>query len=715
MLVWGLAAAAPILIHLWNRRRYHEVPWAAMRYLLMAMRKHNRRIQVEQWLLLAVRTLILVLLALALANPVLSLLPSIDTRGVDSGQTHFVIVLDASYSMTQEEDGMSRWRRAQEMAIQLVRDAQQGDGFSLVLMSEPPRVLIKGVVFDADSIARELAALEPLHLGANLSASLAEIQQVVQNAQSRHRRLQETKICFFTDLGRTTWDDVVARRTRAQLGSLADRATMVLFDVADGGEENLALTSVSSSETLVTVGTPLSIQAEVQNFGRETQQNVQVQLLVDDQPVGSQQIDRIEADGRATVSFPYRFETPGEHAAEVRLGQDRLTIDNRRWISLPVREAIRVLCVRGKVGAARELALALLPQPGTAAVRPEIVSESALLEVDLHDYDAVFLCNVGRFGRDEASVLADYVRGGGGLVFFLGDQTQAENYNQMLGGAAGAQRILSARVGEVVSESQYGFALDALQYEHPLLAPFRGYERSGLLTTPIWRYFRLEPSAETSRIALAFSNGDPAIVEELIGRGRSLMVATPASSASAESRGGGEGAWNDLAAWPSFVPLVHEMMSVAVSGRSENRNVEVGDMLEGALAADMATGSVRVATPADSNLEQGDRLQLDRSADAATWRYDRTQSSGIYRVGSDAVGGDAQLFAVNVDTRESDLATFDRDLLPSQFTSMLELQPGVETRAPDQNSQVFRILLGGVLGLVLLETLLAWLFGRSEQ
>ena len=45
-----------------------------MTFLLAAMRKNARRIQLEQWILLAVRTAILLLFALALADPQLSLL-----------------------------------------------------------------------------------------------------------------------------------------------------------------------------------------------------------------------------------------------------------------------------------------------------------------------------------------------------------------------------------------------------------------------------------------------------------------------------------------------------------------------------------------------------------------------------------------------------------------------------------------------------------------
>ena len=73
MLLWGSAAAIPIVIHLLSRRRFDEVPWAAMDFLMAALRKHARRWRLEQLILLLVRASILALLSIALANPVLSL------------------------------------------------------------------------------------------------------------------------------------------------------------------------------------------------------------------------------------------------------------------------------------------------------------------------------------------------------------------------------------------------------------------------------------------------------------------------------------------------------------------------------------------------------------------------------------------------------------------------------------------------------------------
>ena len=91
ILGWLAAAAAPILIHLWSRRKHREMSWAAMEYLLAAMRRKTRRLHFEQWLLLALRTLIVVLLVMAVAEPFLQ--PSRLIHG-SAARTHRVIVID---------------------------------------------------------------------------------------------------------------------------------------------------------------------------------------------------------------------------------------------------------------------------------------------------------------------------------------------------------------------------------------------------------------------------------------------------------------------------------------------------------------------------------------------------------------------------------------------------------------------------------------------
>src|SRR5947209_16312147 len=113
------AASIPIIIHLLNRRRYRIVDWAAMRFLLAAQKQNVRRLKLEQWLLLAVRTLLMLLLVVAMASVMpwaealwQRFLPGGAVAGpAVSGRTHKVVVIDGTLSMTARGDAGSCFDR----------------------------------------------------------------------------------------------------------------------------------------------------------------------------------------------------------------------------------------------------------------------------------------------------------------------------------------------------------------------------------------------------------------------------------------------------------------------------------------------------------------------------------------------------------------------------------------------------------------------------
>src|SRR4029077_12090872 len=117
-LLYALGAAAiPIVVHLLNRRKWREVRWAAMAFLLAAIRKNRRRIRIEQWLLLAIRTLIVLLVITAMAKPFLEAFGAV----IAGRRTHRVIVLDASLSMGYTSAESSRFDQAKGLATELVK------------------------------------------------------------------------------------------------------------------------------------------------------------------------------------------------------------------------------------------------------------------------------------------------------------------------------------------------------------------------------------------------------------------------------------------------------------------------------------------------------------------------------------------------------------------------------------------------------------------
>lgn len=711
MLLWSLAALVPIVIHLWNRRKYREVSWAAMEYLLAAMRKNSRRILVEQWLLLAIRTLILLLFGVALAEPLLSLIPSLAGAFGGTGQTHLVLVVDVSYSMATKREGKSRLDLAKELAGELVQRGTQGDGFTLVTLGETPQAIIRTPAFDPKDVLEELDALRVQHGGARLSSGLAEVETIVLAAQEKQRRLTNTRVCFLSDLGRTTWEEASTDAVRTRVGRLAEKATLVLMDVGDTQIQNLAITRLDVRDSLVALGRETNIELELQNFGNQAEVAQQVELFVDGRRTHAQSVD-VRGGAKATTAFTHRFELPGEHRVEARLATDILDIDNHRYASLPVRESLNVLAVQGVAGEAKHLEIALEPTLGDRPlVRTTVVSESALVEKDLAQFDAVFLCNVARFSRDEAAVLDRYVRQGGGLVLFLGDQVQLESYNEQLGVANA--RLLPAKLDSLAPTAEYH--VNPLAYRHPIVAVFEKHERAGLLTTPIFKYVKLKPyDTATARIALAFDSGDPAIVTENIGRGRVILVATAASSQSVDRAATPPTPWTALSTWPSFPPLVQESLAYAIAPKRSQRNLQVGDDLSGVLPGATAQQAMQLVAP-DGRSE---RIPLKIVGDDATWSFGDTQLSGFYEAKRGPPCDDSQVFALNVNTRESDLERVDPDSLPNQFARDVQAaasQSAGAAQGVSHPAELFRYCLGGVLGLLLLETLLAWRFGSGAR
>ncbi len=134
MLGWLAAAAAPWLIHLLTRRKHRETPWAAMDFLIAAVKRQSRRIRLEQLLLLLLRTLVIVAVVMAVAEPYVEHAGAVFSPG---GSTHRVLVIDSSYSMAYKPGDRSRFDQAKLWAAEIVEHSTPGDGFTLRANGRP--------------------------------------------------------------------------------------------------------------------------------------------------------------------------------------------------------------------------------------------------------------------------------------------------------------------------------------------------------------------------------------------------------------------------------------------------------------------------------------------------------------------------------------------------------------------------------------------------
>jgi hypothetical protein len=717
-LIYGLAAASlPLIIHLLNRRKFREEPWAAMRFLLAAVRKNSRRIRIEQWVLLAVRTLIIILVVSAMAKPFLESLGAVPVFA--GRRTHRVLVLDGSLSMGYTEGETTRFDRAKALASQLVRAARRGDAISLVVMGDPPKVVIGDPSPNYDEVLKEIEEVVMPHGGTDLSASFNAIDRVLEVAPD----ISQKEVVVMTDLQAASWrrpegsGDEGLKRAIARIEAKHPRS--VVIDLGKTGDKNRAVTDLRLGSPVVTVGTPGLVKVVVRNFGPSRVDGVRVRLVVDGSLGPEQTVDLPVGEDQPVV-FNQTFTSPGDHLVEVQIDDDPLKLDNHRWLAVPVREQVSVLLVDGHFktepfqAETDYLAQALSPESTSegapSVIRADIVPEGQLARRELTPYDAVILCNIAQFTESEVAALEDYLKQGGGVIVFGGDQVIPENYNRLL--HADGKGLLPAAVGASVgdaSKREAAFSFNALGFRHPIFGEFAGQPDQvtrGLTSTKTWQFHKLKvPPGSQARVALAFENGDPAIVESPRHRGTVIQVATSADSG-----------WTTWPLHPSYPPVMEQLVLQAAAGRTSERNVRVGQPLEQSLPASGASAPVSVVVPGGKTLP----AKLQPAGGVSQLHFEETELSGPYLVKVGPPLAQESTFAANPSPAESDPARLDKAGLAAAvpgwpfayMTNWKELTGNAG--AVSRRGELHRPLLYALLAFLLIESFLAWKFGHNS-
>ncbi|WP_442485851.1 BatA domain-containing protein [Aeoliella sp. SH292] len=737
MLGWLGAAAAPILIHLWMRHTHRDTPWAAMEFLREAIKRNARRLKLQQWLLLAVRTLLLLLVALAAAKPYLSGW-NILTGGP---KVHRILVLDASMSMQYRAGDESVFERARQLATEAIDQGRPGDVYSLLLLASPPQTIVAGPVADARGVTAQLQSLEPTYGDASLGALMTTITNLISESEATHRDLSGHEVLLFTDLANSTWQQATGDAPAAEeIRKLAARAKLTVVDLGPTDPSNVAAHGTRIAGTLATIVDPLRIECDVTNYGDVAKSNVVVELLQDGTSIDEHTVT-LPAGGSATVTFDAKIAQPGWTSLAVRTNDDALTPDDVGWLAVDVREQVRALLVEGESGAARYLQHALEPGSNLSPIEATVVSEGELMETPLEEFDAIFLCNVARFTSSERELLARYVEQGGTLVFFLGDRVLAETYNEVLASAEGLQKtdgalstllyepksqspalqtvqstsaeVPSSSIGSLLPvtigplETSGTSGINPLDYAHPIAAAFRGSERAGLLSTPVNRFYQLTPR-EGAEVALALPNGEPLLVTAAYGRGMVAVVATSATLDTVDRATAQP--WTLMPAWPSFLPIVRELVAYGMGASRLQSERTIGELLDGRLPASWSDTTIAITRPDGRT----DIVPVERGA-GAEWSYASSDEPGIFAVEDATSSRVIAKIAVNVPGDESNVARVDTQLLPDELAietaSLTSGSAGTELLA---DTSLHRTLLYVVLALLLIEPVMAWVFaGRG--
>jgi len=723
--LFGLAAIGiPIVIHLLNKFQVKEVTWAAMRFLKESIEKNQRRLQMEDILLLLLRCLLIALLILVLSRPTYQT----GTKTTGSHQVTAVIILDNSYSMGLTNGIQTSLQRGQAAAEQILAAFPTGSSSALFLAADSVNPVIAQPTYDFNLLRAKIRQAKLTDRATDLSNALQLAVTTLQKSENGGSK----EIYLVTDGQANGWPAL--DQMEQQLSEIQKEITVHVVLVGDSAESNLGVTGLRLESGLTPVNQPLRCSIEVLNGSQSEARDVKVSLMVDDQPaVDETIIDHIPPGTSRSVALFAKFRSEGFHTLTAQIPHDRLPADDQRTIAARAIREVKVLLVNGatatKPSAADDFFVrnALVPVPpsdiGQYYIKTTTITASGLAGTALDDYDAVFLLDIDQLEPSAATKVTNYVAQGGGLVVFPGPNANIDSYNQGLG----HDGFLPAHIGPYKGDTNSAhadkfFSLQTKDYDHPISTLWNDSSAGTLATAHFYAYYPLTPTpwkapapGEPSpmggqpRVIFHFAQGDdPVAVEHTWGSGRVILFASTPTIA-----------WNDLPVRQAFVPLMQRVLGSLVERQDEGLNIRVGQKFSYVVNNDLLHKDISVTAPGQTDAPRvSGQVTLVNNLPVA--QYDDTDESGAYRVSIATDPATILYFAAQSDPSESNLTPFSPEQLKSlgNVADVIKWNPDVSLTPKLTSARVgkelwFPLLVAALI-VATLETFLAQNFTKSK-
>ena len=575
-LIGALAAAVPILLHLFHRKTDVVIDFPAVSLLTRAPVPHHRRRQLRELILLALRIAALVLLAVSFARPYLA------GAAAPASAPVTVVVLDTSMSLSAP----GQFARAQQAAWQAVASAPAADAVALITFSDAATVVVPPTS-DRNAVRSAVSAATAGAGGTRYRTALASASEVIGARAGR--------VVIVTDLQQAGWEANDA-------GGLLDGVAVRVVAVA-GPTGNLAVTSAMRRDR--------SVMATVQNYGPDEARSL-VTLMVD----GQQAAQATATMAPFSASGVELRGTLGDAGAAQVVIEDTngYQPDNLRFLALDPSPAVAITAVvadpTGAVGGIYvERALAVAGGGGEFVVT---VADGRVLSKwtasELSRQAAVVILGTRTLDRHGRELLKTYLVGGGQVLLTLGPDVDPGTLTDVIGIDAG---VMPAPVRSTDA------TLVATDSRHPIFRPFL-LPSGALGDVQVDQHRRLRDQA--GRVVLArLSGGDAALTEQAVGQGRLLVFASDFDNQ-----------WSRFPLQPSFVPFAVETARYLTRGRQQRRDFTLPDVPAGVPAAPgtVSSGAGVTARRVVVNVDVRESSLSATSVDEFTKNITRTNRAG---------------------------------------------------------------------------------------
>jgi len=642
------AAAIPIILHLLNLRKSRIVEFSTLSFLKELQRSKIRRLKLRQWLLLALRTLIIIFVVLAFTRPAVQ--SSFGFLPGTTAKNSVVIVLDNSLSMLVSDENGQLLRQARQKASAVVDLLEAGDEGVLLRTSDTN---LEGKEFTAalNALRTEVEETSASFVHGDYRRTLMAAAAMLSRSANFNK-----EVYIITDRQRSQF----AFDTEVQPSMLFDKSVRVFFLPigTDATPPNAAVTDVDVRNAIFEAGKPVDLRMSILNTSTASLSDALVSVFLNDERVTQKPVN-VDAGGLREVEVTVIPKSEGWVNGFVELEDDALPEVNRRYFAFRIPEQIRVLIGPAGGRDARIVSLALNPHGAESEAAQtfsiDALDAGRLPAANLARYDVAVLMGAQDLPPAFLQRLASWVNNGGSLLLFPDADGRHEVFSNtllpMLGlpAAAGATGSLDNRTSFVTFGN--------VDFDHPLFATMfesRADDKAPEVDSPELRHTVRLRGSEKAQPLISIRGGDAFLLDATHGSGRVMVFgASP------------EPTWSNLPFKGIFVPLLNRSMYYLASRDDNTTHMLAGETREVTVAPAVAADAMFELHFPDGTLE---RVVPKSLPSGLVFPIESPSIPGVYSL---VVGEDVlRSIVVNFDPAEANLARGTEEEIAAFFETL---------------------------------------------
>lgn len=614
--LFALAALAiPIIIHLFNFRRYKTVYFSNVKFLREVKEETTSRSKLKQLLVLASRLLALAFLVFAFAQPYI---PNKHNQ-VSTGRKYVSIYLDNSFSMNAVNGGRSLFDKGKAAAKEIARNYSADDQFQLLtndFEGKHQRLVGK------DEFVSMVDELEISPAVRNLS----EITKRQHDALSRENSRNQIAYLlsdFQKNMGNLSIDSSVAYN---------------LIPLVADAQANVFIDTVWFNEPVQLHNQQAKLIVKISNSGKKAVENNRLVLKLNNQTKAMADFS-IEAGSFIYDTLSFVLNQSGWNKAELQIQDYPIAYDDNYFIAFNVIKKIKVLSI--DESRSNQFLDALFKD------QPEFDYASSLVSTSdattLNGKQLVILTNLKTISSSLAASINSFVTDGGSVAVFPADKCDIESYNRFLN---------NLQANSIIGFSETQQDLAGINLQQNIFKDVFERIPDNMNLPHAKKYYQFTHStASNEEVILTLKDGNSFFSRYPHGSGSLYICGAPLDQD-----------FSDLPVHAIFVPMLYKMAVLNI--KSESIGYFIGDKTRVEVVAKKVAGE-KVYKIKGENVELVPQ-QLAVGNKMLLGLNEQINKAGFYSVGLENTDS-TDLLALNFDRRESDMKFPNASQLKEQY------------------------------------------------